>query len=61
MTDAESTKVADLPRDVYVMYKKKFDNFDLNKDGIISVAEFTSVSKVFGYSLTDEDIKVRLP
>ena len=60
MADVESTKAADLPRDIYVMYKKKFDNFDINKDGIISVAEFTSVSKVFGYSLTDDDIRVRL-
>ena len=52
---------ADLPRDIYVMYKKKFDNFDINKDGIISVAEFTAVSKIFGYSLTNDDIRVWLP
>lgn len=39
-------------------YKKKFDAFDLNKDGIITRREFLAVSKVFGYSLTSEEIMV---
>jgi Ca2+-binding EF-hand superfamily protein len=39
-------------------YHKKFDAFDLNKDGIISLREFAAVSKVFGYHLSKEEILV---
>lgn len=39
-------------------YHRKFDAFDLNKDGIISLREFAAVSKVFGYHLTKEEILV---
>lgn len=40
-------------------YQKKFNTFDLNKDGVITMREFAAVSKVFGYKLSKEEILVR--
>jgi len=40
-------------------YQRKFDAFDLNKDGTISLREFATVGKVFGYHLTKDEILVR--
>jgi Ca2+-binding EF-hand superfamily protein len=37
-------------------YKKKFDSFDLNKDGMIDLREFQAVSKIFGYTLGRDEI-----
>ena len=39
-------------------YKKKFDSFDLNKDGMIDLREFQAVSKIFGYTLGRDEILV---
>eukprot|EP00918_Siedleckia_nematoides_P074514 GHVU01162809.1.p1 GENE.GHVU01162809.1~~GHVU01162809.1.p1 ORF type:complete len:273 (-),score=42.03 GHVU01162809.1:3325-4086(-) len=46
-----------LPPAEYAIYKRKFDAFDLNKDGIISLREFATVSKVMGYRLDKDEIK----
>jgi len=45
-----------LPPEVLARYRKKFDALDLNKDGIVTLREFASVSKVFGYNLSREEI-----
>jgi len=45
-----------LQPDVLARYRKKFDALDLNKDGIVTLSEFASVSKVFGYNLSREEI-----
>jgi len=47
-----------LPPDLLAKYRKKFDALDLNKDGIVTLREFASVSRVFGYNLTREEILV---
>ena len=39
-------------------YRKKFNAFDLNKDGVISMREFAAVSKVFGYKLSKIELMV---
>jgi len=41
---------------VLAAYRKKFETFDLNKDGLITRREFMAVSKVFGYHLTNEEL-----
>lgn len=45
-----------LPPDLLTRYRRKFNALDLNKDGIVTLREFASVSKVFGYNLTKEEI-----
>ena len=39
-------------------YRKKFNAFDLNKDGVITMREFAAVSKVFGYKLSKKELMV---
>ena len=55
----EHVSAMNLPPDLLAKYRKKFDALDLNKDGIVTLREFASVSKVFGYNLTREEILVR--
>ena len=58
MDAAQQVAALNLSPTVLAAYRKKFDAFDLNKDGIITRREFLAVSKVFGYSLTSEEIMV---
>ena len=44
--------------DVAAIYRRKFNTFDLNKDGVISVREFAAVSRVMGFKLSRQDILV---
>lgn len=45
-----------LTQEQILQYQKKFNAFDLNRDGVISLREFAAVSKVFGYHLTRDEI-----
>lgn len=45
-----------LPAELLAQYRRKFDALDLNKDGIIEFREFATVSRVFGYSLSRQEI-----
>ena len=47
-----------IAQDQMARYVKKFDAFDLNKDGIVSLREFAAVSRVFGYNLTRDEVLV---
>ena len=39
-------------------YRKQFEMFDANHDGVISVLELTHVSRELGYRFTGEQLKV---
>ena len=41
-------------------FRKHFEMFDLNRDGVISAKELRKVSKQMGYKLTDEQVQVSL-
>ena len=60
MAASDEVAAMNLSPAVMAAYRKKFNAFDLNKDGIITRREFLAVSKVFGYSLTSEEIMVRV-
>jgi Ca2+-binding EF-hand superfamily protein len=54
----EKVAALNLTAEQTAQYRRKFDSFDLNKDGVISLREFAAVSKVFGYHLTKDEILV---
>ena len=39
-------------------YRKHFDKFDLNGDGVISAKELDKVSRQMGYKMSKAEIKV---
>ena len=41
-----------------MVYRKHFDMFDLNGDGVISARELEKVSGQMGYRMTKKDVKV---
>ncbi|KAI0209291.1 hypothetical protein LSAT2_006013 [Lamellibrachia satsuma] len=53
---ASYSNVANEGQDVLNAYKKKFDAFDLNRNGIISMREFAAVSMRSGFKMSKEDI-----
>ena len=55
---ASYSNVANEGQDVLNAYKKKFDAFDLNRNGLISMREFAAVSMRSGYKMSKEDIIV---
>ena len=52
-------QMSNLPPALIAKYRKRFDAFDLNKDGIVTLREMATVAKVLGYKLTKEEIMVR--
>ena len=62
MADTDSAlpqgTLAKIPDPVIQAYKRKFDAIDLNRDGIITIREMATVSKVFGYKLATEELMV---
>jgi len=60
MADTDSAlpqgTLAKIPDPVIQAYKRKFDAIDLNRDGIITIREMATVSKVFGYKLATEEL-----
>ena len=48
----------DLTPEELERYRKKFDLFDRNKDGIIGMREFQAVSKVMGFRMLPEELEV---
>ena len=55
---ASYSNVANEGQDVLASYKAKFDAFDLNRNGIISMREFAAVSMRSGFKMSKEDIIV---
>ena len=39
-------------------YRRKFNTIDLNKDGKITLRELFTISRVFGYKFTVDELKV---
>ena len=42
------------------VYRKHFDLFDLNGDGVISTRELEKASRHFGYRMSKKEIKVQV-
>jgi len=57
VTKAEQFKAKLTPEQIRV-YRKHFEMFDLNGDGVISARELRKVSKQMGYQLDEEQIEV---
>jgi len=57
---ASYSNVANEGEDVLKAYKTKFNAFDLNRNGIISMREFAAVSMRSGYKMSKEDIIVSI-
>ena len=55
---AERVTALQLSAEQMAAYQKKFNAFDLNNDGVITMREFAAVSQVFGYKLSKEEIMV---
>lgn len=55
--DVERFKATLTPEQVQ-LYRKHFDLFDLNGDGVISARELRKVSRKMGYRLDDSQIEV---
>lgn len=58
-TATEKLALLNLPAEEIESYKRKFKAFDLDKDGVLSIREFATVSRVFGYKLSREEILVK--
>lgn len=41
-------------------FRRKFDVIDINKDGAITLRELFTISRVFGYKFTVEELTVRV-
>ena len=50
----------DVSPEVLAAYKRKFDAIDLNKDGLIELREMAAISRVFGYKLSIDELRVRV-
>lgn len=59
-TASEKLQSLSLTSDELDGYRRKFKAFDLDKDGVLSIREFATVSRVFGYKLTRDEILVSL-
>ena len=43
-----------------ITYRRKFNTIDLNKDGKITLRELFTISRVFGYKFTVDELRVRI-
>ena len=51
-------RVQDLTSEQLSAFRKKFDAIDLNKDGVIELREMAAISRVFGYRLSLDELRV---
>ena len=51
-------RVQDLTSEQISAFRKKFDAIDLNKDGVIELREMAAISRVFGYRLSLDELRV---